>query len=161
MKKWQQRTLNVVLFLMIPFGLLMFALPHIYAVPKYADLDVKEISVASIGYTNQFRGGKSYYLTTTEGEQMYLQGTFSLETIQENLRQSDVVTVRYHRGLYLFWEVEYVCEMKLGDLVLIEPRGDDYQREVEIVCLVMGSIVSMMGIVFFGSQIYLNRRKKK
>ena len=158
MEKRQERVLSIVLLLLIPLGLLLIALPHIYAVPDYADMEVKEFSVASMGYTSTFRGGKSYYLITKEGEQMYLQGDFSIETIQANLRQRDTVMARCHRGRYLFWEAEYVCEMKLGDLVLVEYWGDDYQQGAETACLVMGIIAMVMGAGLFGAKRYYQKK---
>ena len=161
MKKWQERLLSIAPLCVALLGLLLIVLPHIYAIPPYADMEVKEFSVASMGYTSTFRGGKSYYLITKEGDQMYLQGDFSIETIQQNLRQRDVVTAHCHDGRYLFWKAEYVCEMKVGDLVLVEYWGDDYQKGAEIGCLVIGIIVMVMDIGIFGAKRYFDQKGKR
>lgn len=133
-------------------GLLLMCLPIIYYSPSYDDLSTKQIQVACVGYVPGGRyASRTDHLITTDGERMEIRGNYSYIQLEKTLKPNTIVTVKYYRGLFYLWMTDYIYELTYNGEKLVT-YGGDAQVERQLVMIVVGVIVILLGFVLYNAQ---------
>lgn len=150
-KKLQLHHLMLIGFIVV--GLLLALIPFIYYTPDYDELSTKDIWVQDIGYISN-RGGRSYYLTTTDGERMQIRGELSYPELKEALTPNVRVTIKYYHGLYGLRMTDYIRELTYNNKQLVAYSGDCHANHV-IAFFVIGLVVALIGFVLYSLEAHM------
>lgn len=153
----------------IIFGLYaMIVMPIVHAIPDYERLISEEIVVESVGNYKVLSGRGSYdehYIKTVDGEVFYIRGLFSFEKLKEELIAGTEAEIKYYRGAFGFLGLSkrnYLNEMTIDGVALVEHYGDNMAQENQIAMMVVGGIIILYGgFLYAARKGVFDRRKKK
>ena len=145
LKKLQPHQRMLIGFIVV--GLLLILIPFIYYTPDYDELSTKDIVVQDVDYVSG-RGGRSYYLTTIDGERLEIRGELSYSELKEVLTPNTRVTIKYYHGLYGLRMTDYIRELAYNGNQLVSYSGDCHLNHV-IAFIVIGLIVVLIGFLLY------------
>lgn len=145
LKKLQPHQRMLIGFIVV--GLLLILIPFIYYTPDYDELSTKDIVVQDVDYVSS-RGGRSYYLTTIDGERLEIRGELSYSELKEVLTPNTRVTIKYYHGLHGLRMTDYIRELAYNGNPLVAYSGDCHLNHV-IAFFVIGLIVVLIGFLLY------------